>query len=89
MYSKYFIIGNGIAGLSAAKEIRKNDALGSIVIITKEPYLTYWRIKLSELLPKEVSEKELLVSKESWYEENNIQVLLNKEVKKIQKTKNV
>ena len=83
MKTKYLIVGNGIAGLSAAKEIRKNDTKGSILMVTKESYLTYWRMKLSELLPKTIKKDGLLINNESWYKENNIEVLLNKSVTKI------
>lgn len=83
MITKYVIIGNGIAGLSAAKEIRKNDKEGSVTIITAEEYLTYYRVKLSHYISKSFEDNELLVNKESWYDENNIEVLLNKTVEKI------
>ncbi|MFA5524240.1 MAG: FAD-dependent oxidoreductase [Tissierellales bacterium] len=83
MVSKYVIIGNGIAGLSAAKEIRNNDKEGKITIITSEEYLTYYRVKLSHYISKTFNDDELLVNKESWYGENNIEVILNKIVEKI------
>ncbi|CCQ92564.1 FAD-dependent pyridine nucleotide-disulphide oxidoreductase [[Clostridium] ultunense Esp] len=80
---KYLIIGNGIAGLSAAKEIRNNDNQGSITMISSEAYHTYYRVRLTEYLSKDFREEELLVNKDSWYEEKNIKVLLNKIVEKI------
>ncbi|TJX14818.1 NAD(P)/FAD-dependent oxidoreductase [Tissierella creatinini] len=88
MISKYLIIGNGIAGLTAAKEIRNNDKEGSITIITAEPYLTYYRIKLSKALSSEMKEDSLLVNKEQWYKDNNISVALNSVVQKIDVEKN-
>lgn len=81
--TKYLIIGNGIAGLSAAKEIRNNDSEGSIIMISSEPYHTYYRIKLTEYLSKDFEETELLVNKDSWYEEKDIKVQLNKVVETI------
>ena len=48
----YLIIGNGISGLSAAEEIRKNDENGSILIISDEKGHTYWRTRISELIAK-------------------------------------
>ncbi|SCG83129.1 nitrite reductase (NAD(P)H) large subunit [Proteiniborus sp. DW1] len=83
MILNYVIIGNGIAGLSAAKEIRNNDKEGNITIITSEEYLTYYRVKLSHYISKTFDDDELLVNKKSWYEENNIEVLLSKIVEKI------
>ncbi len=83
MKSKYLIIGNGITGLSAAKEIRNNDKEGSITMITSESYLTYYRVKLSKALATTINHDALLVNKENWYEENNIDVILNSLVQKI------
>jgi nitrite reductase (NADH) large subunit len=71
----YVIIGNGMAGLSAAEEIRKNDNEGRIIIIGGEEYLTYNRVKLSHFISKkEYSIKELLVHDENWYKERAIEV---------------
>lgn len=83
MISKYLIIGNGIAGLSAAKEIRNNDKEGPITIITAESYLTYYRVKLSKVLASKINEDTLLVNKEEWYKDNKVEVILNSVVKRI------
>ncbi len=79
----YVIIGNGIAGLSAAEEIRKNDEKSSVLIISREGYLTYMRPKLSHLLSKEVNTESLLVKNIEWYDSNSITRMLNKEVKNV------
>ena len=42
---KYLIIGNGIAGLAAAREIRNNDEKGTITMVSSESSLTYYRVK--------------------------------------------
>ena len=47
---RLLIIGNGIAGLSAAETFRKNDPDSEILMLSHEPYLTYQRIKLSHVL---------------------------------------
>lgn len=75
---KYLIIGNGIAGLAAAREIRKLDGEGNITMVTSEPYLTYYRLKLTECLSKNFEREELLVNDEDWYKEKNIKVLVSK-----------
>ncbi len=80
---KYLIIGNGIAGLSAAKEIRKNDKTGSIIMVSSEEYLTYYRLKLTKSLGEDISSEELLINKQSWYDDRNIKVVLGKIVEKI------
>lgn len=81
--AKYLIIGNGIAGLAAARQIRKEDELGSIIMITNESSYTYYRIKLTKYLSKEFKDDELLVSKEEWYADNRVEVILSKIVEKI------
>lgn len=86
---KYLIIGNGIAGLSAAKEIRSKDAEASIGIISNEPYYTYFRVKLTELLCKDdFCNEDILVNSEEWYEKNNIEVLLNTVAKNLDSDNN-
>lgn len=81
----YLIIGNGICGLSAAEEIRKNDDKGSILILTDENGHTYWRTRLSELIAKDYTDEEILVKKEIWYGERNIEVKFNTYAEKINK----
>lgn len=80
---KYVIIGNGTAGLSAAEEIRKKDEQANITMISDEKHLTYYRIKLSEALSKEFSDKEFFVKDQNWYDEKNINLKLNSKVEKI------
>ncbi len=84
MYN-YLIIGNGISGLSAAEEIRKEDPKGQILIVSDEKGHTYWRTRLSELIEKDYTDEEILVKKESWYGEKNIEVKLNTHIEKIDK----
>ena len=79
----YLIIGNGISGLSAAEEIRKNDENGSILIISDEKGHTYWRTRLSELIAKDYTDEEILVKKDSWYKDKNIEEKLNTHIEKI------
>jgi nitrite reductase (NADH) large subunit len=81
--AKYLIIGNGIAALAAAKEIRKNDEEGSIIMVTNESSHTYYRIKLTEYISKDFEDDDLLVSKKEWYDEKNVKVMLSKIVEKI------
>ncbi len=81
--TNYVIIGNGIAGLSAIKEIRKKDKESTIKVVTSEGVLTYYRTKLTEYIAKDFKDEDLLVSKEEWYRENKIEVYLNKIVEKI------
>lgn len=85
---KYLIIGNGIAGFSAAKEIRKKDSNGSILMISKENYPTYYRLRLTEALGNNMKIEDLIINDFSWYDDNDIQLLLGKTVIQVIPEKN-
>lgn len=76
----YVIIGNGAAGLSAAKAIRERDLTGSIIMISNEPYATYNRPMLTKSMVAELNAEQIQVEPLSWYEENKVHLLLDKEV---------
>lgn len=76
----YVILGNGAAGLSAAKAIRERDKTGSVIMISNEAYPTYNRPMLTKSMVAELDAKEILVEPEAWYQENNIHLLIEKEV---------
>ena len=77
---KYLIIGNGVAGTTAAENIRANDPDGEITVITDEDLPFYYRIRLNDCLAGVVGEQELIAKKEQWYSENNIELKLNTRV---------
>ena len=79
----YVIIGNGAAGLNAAKAIRERDKTGSVIMISNEPYSTYNRPMLTKSIMADLDESQIAVQEASWYEENNIIQLLGKEVTSI------
>lgn len=87
--TKYLIIGNGIAGLAAAKEIRKNDKSGTITMVSNEEYLPYYRLKLTKSLSKDINPEELIINTQSWYDEKNIKVILSKIVERIDTDDNI
>lgn len=55
----YVIIGNGAAGLSAAKAIRERDLTGSIIMISNEPYVTYNRPMLTKSMVAELNAEQI------------------------------
>ena len=79
----YVIVGNGVAGTTAASAIRKTDSNGKITVISDEPYPFYSRIRLVEFLANDLDANTLTVKKESWYIENNISLILNTSVSRI------
>jgi len=73
---QYVIVGNGVAGMTAAEEIRKFDKGCSIKLLAQEKYLTYYRVKLSHYINKNFEPKDLFIHNEVWYKERNIEVIL-------------
>ena len=73
---KYLIIGNGVAGTTAAESIRKLDHSGEITIVTEENTPFYSRIRLIEYLAGEAQEKDIVIHAKEWYEKNNIRLHL-------------
>lgn len=76
----YVILGNGAAGLSAAKAIRERDKTGSVLMISNEPYSAYNRPMLTKSMMAELEPDQIAVEDASWYEQNNIIQLLSAEV---------
>ncbi len=86
----YVIIGNGVAGMSAAMTIRKQDAEGTINILSAEPNPFYSRIRLIDYLAGEVSDEDIVIFKNAWYEKNAIVLRLGTHAERIDpKTKTV
>jgi nitrite reductase (NADH) large subunit len=77
---KYLIVGNGIAGTTAAENIRKHDATVEITIVTEEELPFYYRIRLPDFLCGEVNESGLVAKKKEWYQENNITLRLSTKI---------
>jgi len=74
--SNYLIVGNGVAGTTAAENIRKIDKKGNITIVTGEDLLFYYRIRLNEYISGEIEENDLVAKKEKWYRDQNINLEL-------------
>ena len=73
----YLIIGNGVAGTTAAEAIRKQDPAGGITILSEEDIPFYYRIRLNDFIAGEVSEDKLIAKKKAWYQEQRIELRLN------------
>jgi nitrite reductase (NADH) large subunit len=84
---KYIIIGNGVAGTTAAYNIRRLDSNGEITILTEESLPFYSRIRLIDYLAGGVDGKGLVIYKEDWYKKNNIRLMLKTRVSDIDKDK--
>ncbi|MCK4670727.1 MAG: NAD(P)/FAD-dependent oxidoreductase [Nanoarchaeota archaeon] len=78
----YVIIGNGIAGITAAETIRKKDKKNRITIITNENYQSYFRAALTKYLRGDFDEENLQLKPLKFYEKQNIG-MINKQVTKV------
>jgi NAD(P)H-nitrite reductase large subunit len=68
----YLIIGNGVAGTTAAENIRKLDREGGITMVTDEDLPFYYRIRLNEYISGDITEQDLIASGEQWYKDQAI-----------------
>ncbi len=75
---KYVIVGNSTAAVGAVEAIRKNDTAGSIVIISNERYHVYSRPLISYLLMGKTDENRMKYRGDSFYSDNNCELMLNK-----------
>ena len=75
---KYVIIGNSAAAVGAVEAIRKNDTEGKIVIISNENYHTYSRPLISYLLLGKTSEEKMKYRGQTFYNDNQCELKLNK-----------
>lgn len=76
----YVILGNGIAGLNAAKAIRERDKTGTVVMISNESCSSYNRPMLTKTMLASLTAEQIAVEPESWYEENDICQILGRTV---------
>lgn len=69
------IIGNGIAGTTAAETLRKNDPNCSIHLLTNEAYPLYNRVSLPRFLQGVIVQQKVMIRDFAWHEQRNIQLL--------------
>ena len=72
---RYVIIGNGIAGTTAADVLRKNDPNCSIHLLTNEPYPLYNRVSLPRFLQGVLAEQKVMIRDFAWHEQRNIKLI--------------
>lgn len=80
MTGSFVIIGDGIAGSSAAETIREQDPDADITVITDEGEPLYNRILIKEFAKGKLPEAPIAIHDESWYEERSIDLRLNTRV---------
>lgn len=72
---RYVIIGGGVAGTTAAQELRKADKDCEITLVSEEHHPLYSRVLLPHFMKGKVPRERVFLKKESWYQEENIEWL--------------
>ena len=80
---KYLIIGNGVAGATAVSEIHKNDLSSKITIITEEGTPFYSRIRLPDFVAGRTDISSLIIHKNKWFQDKNIDLKTGITIKNI------
>jgi NAD(P)H-nitrite reductase large subunit len=84
----YVIIGDGIAGATAAETLREEDEEAEITVITDEPEPLYNRINIKEFAKGKMAEDFIQIHEASWYDERDIELMLDTHVWKVESDEN-
>ena len=77
MGESYVIIGDGVAGSSAAETIREQAPDAEIIVITEEGEPLYNRILIKEFAKGKLPEAPLAIHDEGWYDDRDIDLRLD------------
>lgn len=80
---RYLVLGNGMAGFSAAFAIRAQDQQGHITMISAEDTLTYSRPMLTKTPLNSYDVKRTYMQPEQWYRDQDIDLVLSTEIRKL------
>jgi NAD(P)H-nitrite reductase large subunit len=83
MSTSHVIIGDGIAGSSAAETIREEDPDADITVITDEGESLYNRILIKEYSKGKLPEAPISIHEPEWYDERDIDLQLNTHVNEV------
>lgn len=84
---QYVILGGGIAGTTAAEELRKADQTADITLLGEEEHSCYSRVLLPHYIKGMVPREKIFLKSDSWYYDQRIDYLRGTLVTKID-TKN-
>jgi 3-phenylpropionate/trans-cinnamate dioxygenase ferredoxin reductase subunit len=77
MSQSYVIIGDGIAGSSAAETLREEAPDADVTVITDEGEALYNRILIKEFAKGKLPEAPISIHSDSWYDDRDIDLRLN------------
>lgn len=73
---QYVIVGNGVAGITAAQAIVRADPAGEVHVFGAEPYPYYRRPRLWEFIADEIEQEALYFRPPEWYAKRSIHLHL-------------
>ena len=76
----YLIVGNGIAGATAAEILRNEDAAAEITVVADDPFPVYYRPALKDYLAGKIREDNLWARPISFYQDRRIRFLTDRVV---------
>ena len=76
----YIIVGNGIAGVTAAETLRTEDVAAQIIIVADDARPAYYRPALKDLLAGRMREEALRARPGNFYQEQRIQGVIDRVV---------
>ncbi|HEY1349994.1 MAG TPA: FAD-dependent oxidoreductase [Ktedonobacteraceae bacterium] len=75
MAAHYIVIGNGIAGITAAETLRTEDPDSELTVIAEDPFPAYYRPALKDYLAGRLGEDKLWARPASFYQDHSIRFL--------------
>ena len=72
----FVIIGNGVAGTSAAETLRKGDPDARIILIGDEPHPLYNRVALPKVLKGVTAPERTIIKSVQWHVDNRVELHL-------------
>ena len=85
--TKYLIIGGSAGGIGAVEAIREVDPVGTLIVISEEPFPQYSRPMISEYVSKEATLETMKYRGDQFWKNNNVQTLTGRAAVKIDFTK--
>ena len=81
--TQYVVIGNGLAAVGCIEGIRKEDAAGKIIVISKEPHPVYCRPLISYYLEGKTNLERMAYRDKNFYERMECEVFYGKKAVQI------
>ena len=78
--ASYVVIGNGIAGTTAAEILREEDSAADVTVVADDPFPAYYRPALKDYLGGKVREDKLWARPINFYADRKIRFLTDRVV---------